>query len=151
MAKEVKMARAQKSKLSTMGSLMKAIREALNRQVSVAAVEINYRLTLTADEVRSTPWLAGLGTQPLNPEEIAGQHELHKLIEGILHQEKFLSKREKEVLRLYFGFGCKEHSTFKEVGKVLGISANCACQHLHKAVKKLRRSPKGRQLEAFLK
>lgn len=133
------------------GILIKKYVENLKKQMRVREVELTYKVTLTVEEVRGCPFLAGLGTLPLGPEEAMQHRELHDLIEELLNQEKFLSKREKEVLRLYFGLGCQERPTFKEVGERLGITASCASQYLQKAFKKIRRSSKGRQLAAFLK
>lgn len=119
------------------GILMPRFVENLGKRAKVREVEITYKVTLTLDEVRRCPFLAGLGTLPKDPEEAMRSTELHDAIAEILKRKKLLSNREKQVIRLRFGIGCPEHSTFKEIGERLGITPSCVSQHYHKALKKL--------------
>jgi len=113
------------------------------------ADEATYRVTLTVEEVHAKPSLAGLGETPPSPEEETAQHELCELVHKILASRMF-TDREREALRLRFGFGCREH-TLTAAAKKMGICPQRVDQLVQNALRKLRRHGKCKCLKDFHK
>jgi len=61
-----------------------------------------------------------------------------------------LSKREAEVIQLYFGIGREHPLTLEEIGKRFGLTRERVRQIKEKAIRRLRHASRSRNLRGYL-
>jgi RNA polymerase primary sigma factor len=61
-----------------------------------------------------------------------------------------LPPRESKIMRLYFGLGRERPHTLQEIGDELGLTRERVRQIKEKVISKLRKNPRGRELESYL-
>lgn len=82
-----------------------------------------------------------------DPFEIVSKQSLYEMIEQFLHETK---ERERQVLRLRFGFGNDVEHTLEEVGQEFGVTRERVRQIEERALKKLQGSPTRKYFIDFL-
>lgn len=131
------------------GILVQAFVVNLRKKMANDQREATYRVTLTVEEVRSSPELAGLVQPPPDPETTVAQHELRDLVHDLVNgHKKLLTERERKALCLRFGLGCEEH-TVAEAAHVMGISGSSVRHAVTDALRKLRKHSKCSCLKQF--
>ena len=71
------------------------------------------------------------------------EHRIQEMVEG-------LDEREREVIRMRFGFDGEEPKTLQEIGETLGLSRERIRQIESRAKEKLRRSREAHGLRGYL-
>jgi RNA polymerase primary sigma factor len=83
-----------------------------------------------------------------SPDERVIEHDLERDVLGALDS---LDKRERKILRDYFGIGTGEGITLEAIGKDLGLTRERVRQLKERAIRKLRQRPDGERLQSYLK
>ncbi len=81
------------------------------------------------------------------PDKILMEESLRKDIQRVLTT---LSKREAEVIQLYFGIGREHPLTLEEIGKRFGLTRERVRQIKEKAIRRLRHASRSRNLRGYL-
>jgi RNA polymerase primary sigma factor len=80
------------------------------------------------------------------PDACVADIGLRKKIEGILGT---LTKREAEIIKLYFGIGCDSAHTLEDIGQIYSLTRERIRQIKEKAMRRLKHSTRSKQLRGL--
>lgn len=132
--------------------------EEMAQKMNLPIEKINMLKNMAEKQVLSLDLVIGVDSEVSLGEflEDTEQYKLEELVEQRLLKDKInkilsnLSKREEEILRLRFGMDDDETRSFKEIGKLYGVSKQRINMIVNKALVKLNNYFKDEQLHDFL-
>lgn len=126
-------------------------------ELEMTAVEIfdtmqitSKRISLDAaiDDDEESRWLDILeDSEQLPPDTLLMDESLQKDVDAVL---RTLSKREAEVVRLYFGLGMEHALTLEEIGERFSLTRERVRQIKEKALRRLRHTSRSQTLRSYL-
>lgn len=125
---------------------MEVSEDELNHTLSISRGHLSLDAPRAADE--AAPLLEFLPDQDLrDPDEDLYEQALRQSVEEVLST---LSKREAEVIGLYFGLGDTEALTLEQIGERFGITRERVRQIKENALRRLRHRSRSRVLQTFM-